>query len=459
MDRNYKLAKRRYVIGGVVLTVVVLFIIRLFALQILSDDYRKNADSNAFLKKIQYPSRGVIYDRTGKLLVYNQPAYDITVVMKEITSLDTLDLCRTLRITPEFLRRKFRDLKDRRLNPGYSPYTNQVFLTQLSAEDCGVFQEKLFKFPGFYIQRRTIRQYNYNSGAHILGDIGEVSKQEMEDDEYYLPGDFIGNVDTARLIKREVSDGVIAPGYEPEALELLKQKKKGNYNIIQIDPDYVPAPLEHKEVFGITFEQGRNELNIDKDFFSNVVTDVKEIPDAAKIDLAISMITLKYTQSNSVCYVKDGQAIGIGAGQQSRIHCTRLAGQKADNWWLRQNPKVLGLQFKDGIGRADRDNAIDLYIGEEYMDVLADGVWENTFKVKPEVFTREEKRAWLDQLTGVALGSDAFFPFGDNIERAHKSGVTYIAQPGGSVRDDNVIATCNKYGMAMAFTGIRLFHH
>ena len=277
-------------------------------------------------------------------------------------------------------------------------------------------------------------------------------------------GDFISlsdvcDVDTARLIKREVSDGVIAPGYEPEALELLKQKKKGNYNIIQIDPDYVPAPLEHKEVFGITFEQGRNELNIDKDFFSNVVTDVKEIPDAAKIDLAISMITLKYTQSNSVCYVKDGQAIGIGAGQQSRIHCTRLAGQKADNWWLRQNPKVLGLQFKDGIGRADRDNAIDLYIGEEYMDVLADGVWENTFKVKPEVFTREEKRAWLDQLTGVALGSDAFFPFGDNIERAHKSGVTYIAQPGGSVRDDNVIATCNKYGMAMAFTGIRLFHH
>lgn len=277
-------------------------------------------------------------------------------------------------------------------------------------------------------------------------------------------GDFISlsdvcDKDTAMLIKREVSDGVIAPGYTEEALEILKQKKKGNYNIIQIDPDYVPAPLEHKEVFGITFEQGRNELNIDKDFFSNVVTDVKEIPDAAKIDLAISMITLKYTQSNSVCYVKDGQAIGIGAGQQSRIHCTRLAGQKADNWWLRQNPKVLGLQFKDGIGRADRDNAIDLYIGEEYMDVLADGVWENTFKVKPEVFTREEKRAWLDQLTGVALGSDAFFPFGDNIERAHKSGVTYIAQPGGSVRDDNVIATCNKYGMAMAFTGIRLFHH
>ena len=277
-------------------------------------------------------------------------------------------------------------------------------------------------------------------------------------------GDFIAlsdvcDADTARLIKREVSDGVIAPGYTDEAMELLMKKKKGNYNIIQIDENYVPAEIERKQVFGITFEQGRNELNIDKDFFSNVVTDVKEIPDAAKIDLAISMITLKYTQSNSVCYVKDGQAIGIGAGQQSRIHCTRLAGQKADNWWLRQNPKVLGLQFKDGIGRADRDNAIDLYIGEEYMDVLADGVWENTFKVKPEVFTREEKRAWLDQLTGVALGSDAFFPFGDNIERAHKSGVTYIAQPGGSVRDDNVIATCNKYGMAMAFTGIRLFHH
>ena len=294
-----------------------------------------------------------------------------------------------------------------------------------------------------------------------VDDLGELSPLACAMSSF---GDFISlsdvcDVDTARLIKREVSDGVIAPGYEPEALELLKQKKKGNYNIIQIDPDYVPAPLEHKEVFGVTFEQGRNELNIDKDFFSNVVTDVKEIPDAAKIDLAISMITLKYTQSNSVCYVKDGQAIGIGAGQQSRIHCTRLAGQKADNWWLRQNPKVLGLQFKDGIGRADRDNAIDLYIGEEYMDVLADGVWENTFKVKPEVFTREEKRAWLDQLTGVALGSDAFFPFGDNIERAHKSGVTYIAQPGGSVRDDNVIATCNKYGMAMAFTGIRLFHH
>lgn len=277
-------------------------------------------------------------------------------------------------------------------------------------------------------------------------------------------GDFISLSDvcdkaTAMIIKREVSDGVIAPGYTDEALEILKAKKKGNYNVIQINPDYVPAPIEHKEVFGITFEQGRNELVIDDHFFDNVVTDNKEIPDAAKRDLAIAMITLKYTQSNSVCYVKDGQAIGIGAGQQSRIHCTRLAGQKADNWWLRQSPKVLGLQFLDKIGRADRDNAIDLYIGEDYMDVLADGAWENIFKVKPEVFTAEEKRAWLDKNTNVALGSDAFFPFGDNIERAHRSGVAYVAQPGGSIRDDNVIETCNKYNMAMAFTGIRLFHH
>ena len=277
-------------------------------------------------------------------------------------------------------------------------------------------------------------------------------------------GDFISlsdvcDVDTARLIKREVSDGVIAPGYEPEALEILKQKKNGNYNVIQIDPDYVPAELEHKEVYGITFEQGRNELKIDEEFFHNIVTDNKDMTEQAKIDLAISMITLKYTQSNSVCYVKDGQAIGIGAGQQSRIHCTRLAGQKADNWQLRQHPKVLKLPFRDDIRRADRDNAIDLYIGEEYMDVLNDEAWPNTFKEKPEVFTREEKRAWLDQMSGVALGSDAFFPFGDNIERAHKSGVKYIAQPGGSVRDDNVIETCNKYGMVMAFTGIRLFHH
>ena len=277
-------------------------------------------------------------------------------------------------------------------------------------------------------------------------------------------GDFISLSDvcdkaTAMIIKREVSDGVIAPGYTDEALEILKAKKKGNYNVIQINPDYVPAPIEHKEVFGITFEQGRNELVIDEHFFDNVVTDNKEIPDAAKRDLAIAMITLKYTQSNSVCYVKDGQAIGIGAGQQSRIHCTRLAGQKADNWWLRQSPKVLGLQFLDKIGRADRDNAIDLYIGEDYMDVLADGAWENIFKVKPEVFTAEEKRAWLDKNTNVSLGSDAFFPFGDNIERAHRSGVAYVAQPGGSIRDDNVIETCNKYNMAMAFTGIRLFHH
>ena len=277
-------------------------------------------------------------------------------------------------------------------------------------------------------------------------------------------GDFISlsdvcDVATAKLIKREVSDGVIAPGYEPEALEILKAKKKGNYAVIEIDPNYEPDPIEHKEVFGIVFEQGRNELVIDDELLANVVTDNKEIPDEAKIDLAIALITLKYTQSNSVCYAKGGQAIGIGAGQQSRIHCTRLAGQKADNWWLRQSPQVLGLQFVDSIGRADRDNSIDLYIGDEYMDVLAEGTWQNIFKVKPEVFTREEKRAWLDKMTDVALGSDAFFPFGDNIERAHKSGVKYIAQPGGSVRDDNVIATCNKYNMAMAFTGIRLFHH
>ena len=277
-------------------------------------------------------------------------------------------------------------------------------------------------------------------------------------------GDFISlsdvcDVDTAKLIKREVSDGEIAPGYEPEALEIQKEKKKGNYNVIQIDPDYVPDPIEHKEVFGITFEQGRNELKIDNDFFFNIVTENKELTDQAKIDLAISMITLKYTQSNSVCFVKDGQAIGIGAGQQSRIHCTRLAGQKADNWWLRQSPQVMNLPFVDHIRRADRDNAIDLYIGEDYMDVLSDDAWPNIFKEKPEVFTREAKREWLDKLTGVALGSDAFFPFGDNIERAHKSGVTYIAQPGGSVRDDNVIDTCNKYNMVMSFTGIRLFHH
>ncbi len=277
-------------------------------------------------------------------------------------------------------------------------------------------------------------------------------------------GDFISlsdecDADTARLIKREVSDGVIAPGYTEEALEILKQKKKGGYNVIQINPDYKPEALEHKDVFGITFEQGRNELNINEEFFANIVTDNKELTEQAKIDLAISMITLKYTQSNSVCYVKDGQAIGIGAGQQSRIHCTRLAGQKADNWWLRQSPQVMNLPFVDSIRRADRDNAIDLYIGEDYMDVLADGAWQNIFKEKPEVFTREAKREWLDKMSDVALGSDAFFPFGDNIERAHKSGVKYVAQPGGSVRDDNVIAACNKYGMVMSFTGLRLFHH
>lgn len=277
-------------------------------------------------------------------------------------------------------------------------------------------------------------------------------------------GDFISlsdvcDADTARLIKREVSDGIIAPGYTSEALEILSAKKKGNYCIIQIDENYVPAPIEQKDVFGVTFEQGRNELVIDDALFANVVTDNKVIPEQAKIDLAIAMITLKYTQSNSVCYTKGGQAIGIGAGQQSRIHCTRLAGQKADNWFLRKSPKVLSLPFKDGIGRADRDNTIDVYIGDEYMDVLADGTWEKFFTKKPDIFTREEKRAWLDNMQDVCLGSDAFFPFGDNIERAHKSGVKYIAQPGGSVRDDNVIETCNKYGIAMCFTGIRLFHH
>ena len=277
-------------------------------------------------------------------------------------------------------------------------------------------------------------------------------------------GDFIAlsdvcDKDTAMLIKREVSDGVIAPGYSEEALEILAQKKKGNYNVIQIDENYVPAKLEHKQVFGVTFEQGRQDLKIDDELLSNIVTKNKDIPQNALNDLKISLITLKYTQSNSVCYVKDGQAIGIGAGQQSRIHCTRLAGNKADIWWLRQHPKVMGLQFVDGIRRPDRDNAIDVYISDEYMDVLAEGAWQNTFKVKPEVFTKEEQQAWLAQNTEVCLGSDAFFPFGDNIERAHKSGVQYIAEPGGSIRDDHVIATCNKYNMALAFTGIRLFHH
>ncbi len=277
-------------------------------------------------------------------------------------------------------------------------------------------------------------------------------------------GDFIAlsdvcDEDTAKLIKREVSDGVIAPGYTPEALAILQSKKKGAYNVIRIDPDYRPDPIERKQVYGITFEQGRNELSVDQELLSNFVTKNREVPESALIDMKIALITLKYTQSNSVCYVKDGQAIGIGAGQQSRIHCTRLAGQKADNWWLRQSPQVMGLKFVDGLGRADRDNAIDVYMGDEYEDVLAEGVWQTRFQEKPPVFTREEKRAWLDRMQGVTLGSDAFFPFSDNIERAHKSGVKYIAQPGGSVRDDAVIDCCDKYGMAMVFTGIRLFHH
>lgn len=305
---------------------------------------------------------------------------------------------------------------------------------------------------------------------YFVDDLGELSPlacayaRARGADRMSSYGDFIAlsdvcDVPTAKMIQREVSDGIIAPGYEPEALEILKSKRKGTYNIIQIDPAYRPADLERKQVFGVTFEQGHNFLKIDNAMLFNVVTDNKEIPETYRRDLLISLITLKYTQSNSVCYVKDGQAIGIGAGQQSRIHCTRLAGNKADIWWLRQHPKVMGLQFVDGIRRPDRDNAIDVYISDEYMDVLADGAWENIFKVKPEVFTKEEQKAWLAQNTEVCLGSDAFFPFGDNIERAHKSGVQYIAEPGGSIRDDHVIATCNKYNMAMAFTGIRLFHH
>ena len=277
-------------------------------------------------------------------------------------------------------------------------------------------------------------------------------------------GDFISlsdvcDADTARLIKREVSDGVIAPGYTDEALEILRSKKNGNYVVIQIDESYVPEPLEHRQIFGITFEQGRQELPIDDELLANIVTKNKELPEEGLRDLKISLITLKYTQSNSVCYAKDGQAIGVGAGQQSRVHCTRLAGSKADNWWLRQSPQVLNLPFLDGIRRADRDNAIDVYIGAEYQDVLADGAWQRVFKEKPDVFTEDEKRAWLDQMDGVSLGSDAFFPFSDNIERARKSGVKYIAEPGGSVRDEDVIACCDKYGMTMSFTGIRLFHH
>ena len=308
------------------------------------------------------------------------------------------------------------------------------------------------------------------SKIYWVDDLGELSPlacayaRARGADRMSSFGDFISLSDvcdesTARIIKREVSDGVIAPGYTDEALAILKAKKNGNYNVIQIDPDYVPAPIEHKQVFGITFEQGRNELKIDDELLSNVVTDNKEIPESAKIDLAIALITLKYTQSNSVCFAKGGHAIGIGAGQQSRIHCTRLAGSKADNWFLRQSPQVMNLPFVDNIRRADRDNTIDLYIGEDYMDVLAEGEWQKFFKEKPPVFTREEKRAWLDQMQDVTLGSDAFFPFSDNIERAHKSGVKYIAQPGGSVRDADVIACCDKYDMVMAFTGIRLFHH
>ncbi len=304
-----------------------------------------------------------------------------------------------------------------------------------------------------------------------VDDLGELSPlacayaRARGADRMSSYGDFIAlsdvcDVCTAKMIQREVSDGVIAPGYTDEALEILRSKRKGTYNVIKIDENYKPAPIETKQVFGVTFEQGRNELPIDNALLENIVTSNKDIPDEKKRDLLISLIVLKYTQSNSVCYVKDGQAVGIGAGQQSRIHCTRLAGQKADNWWLRQSPKVLGLDFIDGIRRADRDNAIDVYMSpDEYMDALADGAWQNIFKTKPEVFTAEEKRAWLDKNTGVCLGSDAFFPFGDNIERAHKSGVEYIAQPGGSIRDDNVIDTCNKYNIAMAFTGIRLFHH
>ena len=303
-----------------------------------------------------------------------------------------------------------------------------------------------------------------------VDDLGELSPlacayaRARGADRMSSYGDFVAlsdkcDVSTAKMLQREVSDGIIAPGYDDEALEILKSKKKGNYAVIQIDENYTPEQIERKQVFGITFEQGRNELKIDDEFFGNIVTENKDLPDSAKIDLAISMITLKYTQSNSVAYACGGQAIGIGAGQQSRIHCTRLAGVKADNWWLRQSPKVMNLQFVDNIRRPDRDNAIDNYIGEDYMDVIADGAWENIFKTKPEIFTAEEKRAWLDTLNGVSLGSDAFFPFGDNIERAHRSGVQYVAEPGGSIRDDHVIDTCNKYGMVMAFTGIRLFHH
>jgi phosphoribosylaminoimidazolecarboxamide formyltransferase/IMP cyclohydrolase len=267
------------------------------------------------------------------------------------------------------------------------------------------------------------------------------------------------DADTARYLKPEVSDGIIAPGYTDEALAILVQKKGGNYNVVQIDPSFEPAPIETKDVFGVTFEQGHNFFKIDRELISNIVTENKDVPEDAQIDMIVSLITLKYTQSNSVCYVKDGQAIGVGAGQQSRVHCTRLAGNKADTWWLRQHPKVLGLKFVEGIRRANRDNAIDVYISEEHDDVLAEGEWQKWFAEKPEVLTMDEKRAWIAKLDGVTVGSDAFFPFGDNVERAHKSGVRYIAEPGGSIRDDNVIETADKYGIAMAFTGMRLFHH
>ncbi|CDA29178.1 phosphoribosylaminoimidazolecarboxamide formyltransferase [Eubacterium sp. CAG:156] len=308
------------------------------------------------------------------------------------------------------------------------------------------------------------------SKIYWVDDLGELSPlasayaRARGADRMSSYGDFIAlsdvcDVSTAAIIKREFSDGIIAPGYEPEALEMLKGKKKGSYAIIQIDPNYEPAPIEHKEVFGVTFEQGRNDLNIDEHFFDNIVTENKDLPENAKIDMAIAMITLKYTQSNSVCFVKNGQAIGVGAGQQSRIHCVRLAGQKADNWLLRQAPQVLNLPFIEGMKRANRDNAIDLYIGEDYMDVLADGKWESIFTEKPPVFTKEEKQAWLAQASDITLGSDAFFPFDDNIERAAKSGVKYVAQPGGSIRDQDVIDACNRHDMVMSFTGIRLFHH
>ncbi len=305
---------------------------------------------------------------------------------------------------------------------------------------------------------------------YFVDDLGELSPiacayaRARGADRMSSYGDFAALSDTcdavtANMLKREVSDGVIAPDYTPEALEILKSKRKGTYNVIRIDPSYKPEPIERKQVYGVTFEQGRNELDINKALLENIVTVNKDIPDDKKEDLLISLITLKYTQSNSVCYVKDGQCIGIGAGQQSRIHCTRLAGNKADIWWLRQHPKVMGLQFVDDISRPVRDNTIDVYISEEHDDVLRDGVWQTLFKVKPEVLTMEEKKEWIAKNTDVSIGSDAFFPFGDNIERAYKSGVKYIAEPGGSIRDDNVIETCDKYGMAMAFTGIRLFHH